>query len=97
MRSAFAAGPLAGVIECTVRADAFCHSMVRSLIGALLEVATGQRDRDWLASVTAAAVRESTVPVMPPGGLTLEEVGYPDDHELAARATEARAVRELRS
>ncbi len=34
---------------------------------------------------------------MPPGGLTLEEVGYPDDHELAARATEARAVRELRS
>ena len=90
-------GSLAGVIECTVRADAFCHSMVRALIGAVLEVATGHRDHDWLVSVTTAAVRESTVPVMPPGGLTLEEVGYPDDHELATRATQARAVRELRS
>jgi tRNA pseudouridine38-40 synthase len=90
-------GPLAGVIECTVRADAFCHSMVRSLIGALLEVATGQRDGDWLAAVAGAAVRDPTVPVMPPGGLTLEEVGYPADDELTARATEARALRELRS
>ena len=90
-------GPFAGVIECTVRADAFCHSMVRALVGALLEVATGHRDDDWLVSVTTAAVRDSTVRVMPPGGLTLEEVGYPDDHELATRAIEARAVRELRS
>ena len=37
-------GPMVGVIECTVRADAFCHSMVRSLVGALVAVATGQRD-----------------------------------------------------
>ena len=90
-------GPLAGVIECTVRADAFCHSMVRALVGAVLEVATGHRDHDWLVSVTTAALRDPRVRVMPPGGLTLEEVRYPDDHELAARATEARAVRELRS
>ena len=90
-------GPLAGVIECTVRADAFCHSMVRALVGAVLEVATGHRDHDWLVLVTTAALRDPRVRVMPPGGLTLEEVRYPDDHELAARATEARAVRELRS
>ncbi len=88
-------GPLAGVIEATVRADAFCHSMVRSLIGALLEVATHRRDLDWLAAFTDAGVRESTVPVMPAAGLTLEEVGYPADHDLAARVDQARAVREL--
>lgn len=88
-------GPLAGVTEFTVRADAFCHSMVRSLIGSLVEVGSGRRDPEWLTAVTAAAARDSTVTVMPPGGLTLEEVGYPDDDRLAARARESRTVREL--
>jgi tRNA pseudouridine38-40 synthase len=88
-------GPMAGVIECTVRADAFCHSMVRSLIGALVAVATGQRDHEWLVGVTEHAVRESTIMVMPPTGLTLEEVGYPADHQLAARVLEARTVRDV--
>ena len=88
-------GPMAGVIECTVRADAFCHSMVRSLVGALVAVATGRRDHEWLAELMARAVRDSTIMVMPAHGLTLEEVGYPADHELAARAREARAVRQL--
>jgi tRNA pseudouridine38-40 synthase len=87
-------GPMAGVIECTVRADAFCHSMVRSLVGALVAVATGQRDHEWLAGVTKRGVRDSTITVMPAAGLTLEEVGYPPDHELAKRALEARAMRE---
>jgi tRNA pseudouridine38-40 synthase len=87
-------GPMAGVIECTVRADAFCHAMVRSLVGALVAVATGQRDHEWLAAVTERGVRDSTITVMPATGLTLEEVGYPADHELAARAVEARALRQ---
>jgi tRNA pseudouridine38-40 synthase len=87
-------GPMAGVIECTVRADAFCHSMVRSLVGALVAVATGQRDHEWLAAITERGVRDSTIRVMPAAGLTLEEVGYPDDHELAARVLEARTRRE---
>ena len=90
-----ASGPLAGVVELTVRADAFCHSMVRSLVGALVSVGSGQRDRDWLASVTAGAVRASDVQVMPALGLTLEEVGYPPDDQLAARSAEARTVREV--
>ena len=90
-----ASGPMAGVIECTVRADAFCHSMVRSLVGALVAVATDRRDHQWLAQVMKRAVRDSTIVVMPAHGLTLEEVGYPADHELAARAHEARAVRQL--
>jgi tRNA pseudouridine38-40 synthase len=87
-------GPMVGVIECTVRADAFCHSMVRALVGALATVATGQRDHDWLAAITDRRVRDSTIPVMPAAGLTLEEVGYPADHELASRVLQARALRE---
>ena len=90
-----ASGPMAGVLECTVRADAFCHSMVRSLIGALIAVATSRRDQKWLAALTERAERESTIMVMPAAGLTLEEVGYPADQELAARAFEARAMRNL--
>jgi tRNA pseudouridine38-40 synthase len=90
-----AAGPMAGVVECTVRADAFCHSMVRSLIGALVAVAAGQRDHEWLVGVSEQAVRDSTITVMPAAGLTLEEVGYPPDHQLAARVLEARTVRDV--
>ena len=85
---------MAGVIECTVRADAFCHSMVRSLVGALVAVATGQRDHEWLTAVTERGVRDPAITVMPATGLTLEEVGYPADHELGARVLEARALRE---
>jgi len=88
-------GPMAGVIECTIRADAFCHAMVRSLMGALVAVATGQRDHEWLAAITERGVRDSSIIVMPATGLTLEEVGYPADHELAARVLEARALREV--
>ena len=86
-------GPLAGVVECTVRADAFCHSMVRSLVGALVEVGSGRRDQAWLEEVAGGRVRDPAVPVLPPGGLTLEEVGYPAPAELAARAEEARTRR----
>ena len=88
-------GPLAGVVEVTVRADAFCHSMVRSVVGALVAVGTGRRDAAWLAAVTELAVRDPSVPVLPPGGLTLEEVGYPPDGELAERARQARTLRTL--
>lgn len=84
-----------GTVEITVRADAFCHSMVRSLVGALATVATGQRDLAWLRTVRDATSRQSSIQVMPAHGLTLEEVGYPPDDELAARAAAARAVRVL--
>ncbi|MFT4218152.1 MAG: tRNA pseudouridine(38-40) synthase TruA [Micropruina sp.] len=83
------------VAEITVRADAFCHSMVRSLVGALVTVATGRREPEWLIGLLDAGRRAGEVRVMPPGGLTLEEVGYPRDKELAARAAEARARRTL--
>jgi tRNA pseudouridine38-40 synthase len=86
-------GPLAGTIAFTVRADAFCHSMVRALIGALVRVGEGARPVGWPAEIAGRAVRDSGVQVMPAAGLTLEEVGYPADDRLAARAAEARRRR----
>jgi tRNA pseudouridine38-40 synthase len=77
----------------TVVADAFCHNMVRALVGALLAVGEGRRPPGWPAEVLAAAVRDPAVRVVAPHGLCLEEVGYPRPAELAARAAETRRVR----
>jgi tRNA pseudouridine38-40 synthase len=82
-----------GVLQGTVVADAFCHSMVRSLVGALVPVGEGRRDVDWPAGVLTGCVRDPGVRVMPPHGLSLEEVTYPPDDQLAARALETRATR----
>jgi len=82
-----------GVVAGTVVADAFCHSMVRALVGALVAVGEGRRDVDWPADVLTGGVRDAGVRVMPPHGLSLESVSYPPDAELAARARETRATR----
>jgi tRNA pseudouridine38-40 synthase len=84
-----------GTLEATVVADAFCHSMVRSLVGAVVPVGEGRRPVEWPAAVLRAAVRDTGVTVMPPHGLSLEEVTYPDDARLGERASAARAVRTL--
>ncbi len=84
-----------GLVVATVRADAFCHNMVRSLVGCLLAVGEGRRPPEWAAQVLAARERDPAVKVAQAHGLTLEEVGYPPDDELAARARESRAVRTL--
>jgi tRNA pseudouridine38-40 synthase len=88
-------GPLTGLIEFTVRADAFCHSMVRSLIGGLVAVGLGRYDAAWLSDVARTAVRASEVEVMAARGLTLEEVGYPEVSELAERTAQSRSLRTL--
>ena len=82
-------------IEFWLEADAFCHSMVRSLVGAVLALGAGQRDLVWLAGCAASDHRVSEVPVMPAGGLTLERITYPDDADLARRVAEARQLRSL--
>jgi tRNA pseudouridine38-40 synthase len=85
--------PGPGVAVATVAADAFCHNMVRALVGAQLSVGDGSREASWLADVLAAAVRDPAVRVVAPHGLCLEEVRYPPDPELAARAQATRRVR----
>jgi tRNA pseudouridine38-40 synthase len=82
-----------GVAVGCVVADAFCHNMVRTLVGALLPVGEGSRPVSWPAEVLAAAVRDPGVRVVPPHGLSLEEVRYPDAGQLAARAALTRRVR----
>lgn len=84
-----------GVLEATIRADAFCHNQVRAMVGALLAVGSGRRPTTWPADVLAAGVRDSAVTVVAAHGLTLEEVGYPPDPDLARQAASARRRRVL--
>lgn len=86
-------GPDEGLAVATVRADAFCHSMVRSLVGAVLAVGEGRRDAKWLAEIARGATRSQAVAVAPAHGLTLEHVSYPADDDLASRAEVTRARR----
>jgi tRNA pseudouridine38-40 synthase len=85
--------PEPGIAQARVVADAFCHNMVRALVGALLAVGDGSRPPDWVARVLTARVRDSAVRVAPPHPLCLEEVRYPDAPGLAARAQLTRRVR----
>lgn len=82
-----------GTAVMTVRADAFCHSMVRALVGVLVPVGEGRRPLTWPVEVLARRERDSSVTVMPPHPLTLDQVAYPDDSELAARQAVTRAFR----
>jgi tRNA pseudouridine38-40 synthase len=80
-----------GVLVAGLEADAFCHQMVRSLVGALLLAGDGRRATDWPAALLAAGERGA--PVAPANGLTLVEVRYPSAGRLAARARVTRARR----
>jgi tRNA pseudouridine38-40 synthase len=84
-----------GIVVGTVVADAFCHNMVRALVGCLVAIGDGREQPEWAASVLTARARDGKVTVIHAHGLTLEEVGYPEDAELAAQAVRARATREI--
>jgi tRNA pseudouridine38-40 synthase len=85
--------PAPGIAEAAVAADAFCHNMVRALVGAMLSVGDGSKPVSWLAEVLAARLRDPAVRVVPPHGLCLEEVRYPPAAELSGRAQLTRRVR----
>ena len=83
-----------GILVATVQADAFCQSMVRSLVGAMLVAGDGRRPVEWPASLLSRRERSSAVTVAPAHGLTLVAVGYPDDPaEYAPRALRTRRLR----
>ncbi len=82
------------LVTVAASADAFCHSMVRSLVGALLAVGEGRRAPEWPAGLLARTRRADDVPVAPAGGLTLVQVDYPAADQLAARAQVTRARRD---
>ncbi|MDI6629508.1 MAG: tRNA pseudouridine(38-40) synthase TruA [Rhodococcus sp. (in: high G+C Gram-positive bacteria)] len=76
-----------------VSADAFCWSMVRSLVGAMQAVGEGRRTPDWARSLLTRRERASEVAVAPAHGLSLVRVDYPPAGELAARNAATREVR----
>ena len=82
-----------GVIALRASADAFCHSMVRSLVGALVAVGERRKRVDWPASLLTRRTRSDDVAVAPAHGLTLVAVDYPPDADLAARNEVTRALR----
>lgn len=81
------------VLVMTVQADAFCHSMVRSLVGGFLAVGEGRREPAWMAGLLDTGARAQDIAVAAPHGLSLEHVGYPPDEELLARQAVTRSLR----
>ncbi len=82
-----------GVIVATVQADAFCHNMVRALVGAALVVGEGREAPEWLLDRLLARQRDARSVLAAPHPLVLEEVAYPTANELLARAELTRARR----
>jgi len=84
-----------GVLIANVKADAFCHSMVRALVGACVAVGEGRLEVDDIVRLRDELTRTSAFKVLDARGLTLAEVGYPADELLADRAEQTRARRSL--
>jgi tRNA pseudouridine38-40 synthase len=84
-----------GVLIANVKADAFCHSMVRALVGGCVAVGEGRLDADDVIDIRDARERVPEVKVLAARGLTLTAVGYPVDELLAQRAEQTRARRDL--
>lgn len=83
-----------GILIANVRADAFCHSMVRALVGACVAAGEGKLAPEHLIAIRDARLRTSEFKVLAARGLTLTEVGYPADDLLAARAEQTRNRRD---
>jgi len=59
--------------------NAFLHSMVRVMVGSLVEVGLGRREPQWISEALAACDRSAAGPTAPAHGLTLWHVDYPEE------------------
>lgn len=84
-----------GAFAARIEADAFCHSMVRAMVGAVVAVATERIDLSELIQLRDARKRTSQFAVLPAHGLSLEEIAYPADSDLGTRAELTRRRRYL--
>ena len=64
------------LLRCEITARAFCHQMVRSIVGTLVDVGRGRLATDQVATILAARDRNAAGDLAPPQGLCLHEVGY---------------------
>lgn len=83
-----------GLLVADVVADAFCYSMVRNLVGAVVCVADGRQEQVWIEQLLANKARVSDSLVFPARGLTLYQVDYPSNDQLLERAKITVAKRE---
>ncbi|MDI6712686.1 MAG: tRNA pseudouridine(38-40) synthase TruA [Anaerosomatales bacterium] len=67
------------VVVVRVVGNAFLHSMVRIIVGSLVEVGAGRRDPGWIEQALLSCDRAQAGPTAPPHGLTLWHVAYPDE------------------
>ena len=74
------------LLVASIIADAFCYSMVRNLVGAVVCVADGRKESTWIGELLANKERVSDSLVFPARGLTLSSVEYPTDDQLLERA-----------
>ena len=83
------------VVEIEIQADAFCHNMVRSIVGALIAVGQGRATPAKIKQLLEQTNREGSYKVVSPHGLSLLKIGYPADNQLAAQAEKAQNLRTL--
>ncbi len=81
------------LVIATVKADAFCYSMVRTLVGALIPVGDGRKDIEWPYRILKAAQKIFEINVAPGHALVLEEIYYPAEKEFADRVSSTKAMR----
>lgn len=83
------------IIEIELKGDAFCHNMVRSLVGALIAVGRGRAGVSDVATRLKSGSRAGSLKVVAAKGLSLIEVGYPKDSKMALQAQNTRKRRVL--
>lgn len=84
-----------GIIEVELTADAFCHNMCRSIVGALIKVGDGKFVKGNLTTLLKSAKRAHGYKTVEPHGLTLMEISYPVNSKLASQALMAKDMRSL--
>jgi len=64
-------------LRLTIRAQSFCHNMVRCLVSTMVAIGRGELAESTLAQRLASHDRDRLPSPAPPGGLALIGVGYP--------------------
>ena len=65
-----------GLLRFEIRANAFCHQMVRSIVGTMVDAGSGRLHAGDIRGILLAKDRRGAGQVAPPHGLCLWEVGY---------------------
>jgi len=83
----------AGLLIFTIEASAFCHQMVRSIVGTLVRVGSGKLTPDDMTHILQSRERTAANSLAPPHGLVLDEVEYPTSEPVAIPGGDGRVLR----